>query len=441
IETLLDYETIRANEGRPVHLVLQMEAPKLEPKARQPIAFSVVLDRSGSMSGMPLDQAKKACAGVIRNLRSEDQFSLVAFDSVAQVVIPQGVIADRATALRQAESIHVRGSTNLTAGWMLGADELRTVPEGVSRRLLLLSDGLLNVGVIEPQQVRSIVADGRNGADIRTSSLGFGRHYDEELLGDLARATDGNFYDVETEDKLPAIFAAELEGLQRVSVQNLRLRVRKKAFCERWEVFDNMPRTNRQDDWVELSVGDLISEEERAVAFSMEVLPIPLLADGNPAAELDGEELLEIEFIYDEIGEKKVTSRSEKRTIRVRATQDPADVQVNERILPILSNQVAGKAVREATLRMDRMELEEARHLLETKARELRAFGHPEVVRDALEAIRRTLRDLEHWDLRKRKSARYRSASYLKHSSAEYWSSGEQAPVFKKLPPPDSDYH
>ena len=141
IEALLDYETIRANEGRPVHLVLQMEAPKLEPKARQPIAFSVVLDRSGSMGGMPLARAKKACAGVIRNLRGEDQFSLIAFDSAAQVIIPQGVITDRATALRQVESIHTRGCTNLTAGWMLGADEFvvdelliyRKVKTGVKR--------------------------------------------------------------------------------------------------------------------------------------------------------------------------------------------------------------------------------------------------------------------------------------------------------------------
>ena len=88
IELQLDYKTISAS-SRPVHLVAKLTAPAqpLTQRAR-PTAFTVVLDRSGSMRGAPIEHAKQACREVIKNLRPEDYFSLVVFDSSAQVVIP-----------------------------------------------------------------------------------------------------------------------------------------------------------------------------------------------------------------------------------------------------------------------------------------------------------------------------------------------------------------
>ncbi len=57
-------------------------------------------------------------------------------------------------------------------------------------------------------------------------ALGLGTIYNEELLADIATATHGSFYDVKTEDNLPGIFAKELEGLQQISIQNLRIAVK-----------------------------------------------------------------------------------------------------------------------------------------------------------------------------------------------------------------------
>jgi Ca-activated chloride channel homolog len=89
IELQLDYKTILRNSSRPVHLVAKLTAPEqpLTQRAR-PTAFTVVLDRSGSMRGAPMEYAKQAAREVIKNLRPEDYFSLVVFDSSAQVIIP-----------------------------------------------------------------------------------------------------------------------------------------------------------------------------------------------------------------------------------------------------------------------------------------------------------------------------------------------------------------
>ena len=121
IDLTLDYQTILRNEPRPVHLVANLCALKLEALARpRSASFAVVLDRSGSMAGEPLRMAREACAAVVRNLRPDDLFTLVVFDDSAQVVIPLQKPADRPGMIAAIERIADGGSTNLMAGWLLG---------------------------------------------------------------------------------------------------------------------------------------------------------------------------------------------------------------------------------------------------------------------------------------------------------------------------------
>src|ERR1700741_2796055 len=125
IELQLDYKPILRTSSRPVHLVAKLTAPAqpLTQRAR-PTAFTVVLDRSGSMSGAPIEHAKQACRDVIKNLRTEDYFSLVVFDSSAQVVIPLEQPVNRFGWYQTVDQIEAGDSTNLMAGWLLGRDEL-----------------------------------------------------------------------------------------------------------------------------------------------------------------------------------------------------------------------------------------------------------------------------------------------------------------------------
>ena len=95
IQARLDHDTILANQGRPVHLALELLAPISETSTRRPMAFCAVVDRSGSMTGEPLSKAKAACESIIRNLRSNDQFALVVFDQIAEVVLPMGTLTSK----------------------------------------------------------------------------------------------------------------------------------------------------------------------------------------------------------------------------------------------------------------------------------------------------------------------------------------------------------
>lgn len=371
----LDYATILANQGKPVHLAVSFTAEAVPLAARRPGAFCLVVDRSGSMGGLPLKHAVAAALLAVRNLRSDDHFALVAFDSVASLVVPLQPPRDRAGIARELECLSASGATNLTAGWMLGRDELAKAPEGWNRRLLLLTDGELNVGVVDSEQVRQIVASGLEQQQIRTACLGFGAKYNGPLLTELARATNGGFYHADDAEQFPAIFAHELDGLQALAVQNLRVRVRRLDFCESFQLLNDYPSVTLPDGRTEVAVGDLVSEEARQLVFALEVLPLPWL-HGKPVASLEGEPVVELELAYDELSVQGISSRVVKQVLRVQAVQDPAEVKANATVIGWAAEQRAARVIRSAAERLAAADIAGARALLEAELARLRLEGN-----------------------------------------------------------------
>lgn len=417
-ELLLDHATILANQARPIHFALRFTADAIQTQDRKPAAFCVVLDRSGSMSGDPLRHALQATRTAIKNLRKTDHFALVVFDNEANVVIPLQPGDAKAGWDMAVNGIQPGGSTNLTGGWMLGRDELGKAPAECSRRVLLLTDGLLNQGIVDPAQVKGIVASGLERNGIRTSCLGFGDDYDENLLSTLAQATHGEFYDAVSPEKLPAIFAHELDGLQGLSVQNLRVRLKRLDFCETIFGLNEYPFVLLPDGRIEVAIGDLVSEEERVAVFALEVLPLPLI-HGQPVADLAGESLLEVELAWDEISSEGITSQTWSQIVRVQATQNPEEVKADQTVLSWVAVQRAAKAIREATEKAQQGDEAGARRCLETAAQTLiREDGGP-ATRDALESLQKARQTLDESVsmARKSKSLRFMNYEVRKSSS------------------------
>ena len=439
IQAHLDHSTILANQGCPVHLALELTAPFAEAGERRPMAFCAILDRSGSMAGRPLAHAKAACEGIIRNLRASDQFALVTFDDTAEVVLPMATVRDKARAIETVRRIQDRGCTNLCAGWMLGRDELRKTEHTAARRTLLLSDGLLNRGIIDQPEVSRIVCDGLERSQIRTSTLGFGDCYDENLLETLATGSGGNFYDANSPEKLPAIFESELEGLQRTACQNVRVRVRKLDFCETWSLYASFRSVHLPDGRVEISLGDLTSDESATLAFHLDVLPLPLLPDGTAAATLEGERLLELEILWDDLTSLALASRTHTQTIRILQTQDPADIRLNEDVIPAVATQCAGLAVDKATQAANENRVQEAILILKQALEKIRSFGSESKAADGIQALESLLQTLEihgGLDARSSKASKFRSSHMRKMKSMASWTLDEQAPSYSKNPLP-----
>ena len=142
-------------------------------------------------------------------------------------------------------------------------------------------------------------------------------------------------------------------------------------------------------------MGDLVSGETRVLCFELGVLPLPLVA-GQPVCSLEGELLLELEFLFDEIGETSIHSKTVNQIIRIQATQDPAEVKVREEVVSWVAMQKAGRTMDEVTKRMDAGRSEEAAGLLDRTIQQLKEYGSAASVTEAvqqLEKLRDTIRE------------------------------------------------
>jgi len=198
------------------------EAPAGHGAQRPPQALALVIDRSGSMAGRPLEEAKRCAEYVLGKLRPTDAVALVKFDNRVQRLWPAVTLGDAAPQRAAIADIHAGGNTNLHGGWKEGADALVDVSGQGLKRVILLSDGQANEGVTDPAEIAAQCAAWvRKG--ITTSTYGLGNSFNEELMVAMARAGAGNHYYGDTADDLMEPFQQELELLGNLCLRDLRL--------------------------------------------------------------------------------------------------------------------------------------------------------------------------------------------------------------------------
>ena len=132
-----------------MELVIAGEEQPIEQPARVPTDVLVILDRSGSMAGEKLAQARAAIRELVAQLGPQDRFGLVTYSDAATLVIPL-TTADASARDRWSaavEAIEADGGTNMSSGLDLGLDTIeRARGAGHVPRAILLSDGLANQG-------------------------------------------------------------------------------------------------------------------------------------------------------------------------------------------------------------------------------------------------------------------------------------------------------
>ncbi len=207
-----------------IDLLVRILPPKLAHKPkRPPLNLCLVLDRSGSMAGAKLQGMLQAAHGVVDNLTSQDYLSVVVFDDHVKTIIPSQLVRNAASLHRILKGVEQGGSTALHAGWLEGATQAaRKLDPGRLNRVLVLTDGEANVGVVEPDAICSDV-NGAAQRGVSCTTLGFGDGYNEVLLRSMASSGNGNHYFVETPEQLSSIFNQELGGLVSTIAQQVRL--------------------------------------------------------------------------------------------------------------------------------------------------------------------------------------------------------------------------
>jgi Ca-activated chloride channel homolog len=220
-----EQERYLRNSPQEVVVKIDLTAAPVKSKKRLPVNLAVVLDRSGSMSGAKIEKARQAAISVLDQLNEGDIFSLVVYDTHVQVLIPAQPIEDKEFLRSRISRIQPGGSTALYDGVATGAEQLqRYFSKNRINRMLLLSDGLANVGPSTPSEMSDL---GRHLAQrgIAVSTIGLGDDYNEDLMAGLAEASDANYYYVKDVEELPSIFAKELGELLTVVTRDIQIEI------------------------------------------------------------------------------------------------------------------------------------------------------------------------------------------------------------------------
>lgn len=191
---------------------------------RAPVNVALVIDTSGSMEGDPIENARAASLAFLESLNDGDRLSVIAFHSRADLLLESTAIEDGDMDELRAKvgAMEARGTTDLEAGLQMGLEQLMShlFVDGINR-IVLLSDGV-------PNQEGSILALAQAAGErhITITALGFGRDYNETLLGQLAQLSGGSFHYIENSEAVVAVFRNEVLRMQQVYGRNAVVSIR-----------------------------------------------------------------------------------------------------------------------------------------------------------------------------------------------------------------------
>ena len=207
VSTRVDRGAVMENGDGLVRMELMLRGEeRLTDGSLLPSDLVVLLDRSGSMNGEKIQQARRAVQDLIDRLGPQDRFSLVSFNGSAGVDLPlqPATEANRSAWSRTVGGIGAGGGTCIRCALDVGVglvEEART-PERASR-VLLISDGISS-----PEGVAELAARAARGESI-VSSIGVGLDFNEQLMTSVADAGAGNFYFLENAATLARVFEGE----------------------------------------------------------------------------------------------------------------------------------------------------------------------------------------------------------------------------------------
>ena len=204
-----------------------LQARDIPAAGRKDASLVFVIDVSGSMDRENrLGLVKKALNLLVNELRPTDDVGIVVYGSKGKVLLNPTSGEDKAEIMNAISRLAPEGSTNAEEGLRLAYQMADRMAEpGRITRLILLSDGVANVGRTGSD---SILKEVRRNADdeITLSTVGFGiGNFNDVMMEQLANDGDGNYAYVDTLDQARRVFVENLTGMLQVIAKDAKVQV------------------------------------------------------------------------------------------------------------------------------------------------------------------------------------------------------------------------
>ncbi len=187
-------------------LPVRMDAEKR--RDEPDVAMALVIDRSGSMTGLPLEMAKEAAKATADTLSADDLLEVIAFDSQPTRIVRMTAAKHRARIQSDIARIQAGGGTEIF-GALDAAYQALTVTRARKKHVVLLTDG------VAPQNGIRDLVQAMSAEGMTVSTVGLGAGIDDQLLRMISDLGGGRFYKVVDPQSLPRVFTKETEMVSR----------------------------------------------------------------------------------------------------------------------------------------------------------------------------------------------------------------------------------
>ncbi|EAZ88680.1 vWA domain-containing protein [Crocosphaera chwakensis] len=298
-----------------------------------PLNLGLILDHSGSMTGKPIKTVKEAAIRLVESLGSGDRLSVVAFDHKAKVIVPNQPIDDIKTVNQQIQRLEPAGGTCIDEGMKLGIKEVALGKDDRVSQIFLLTDGENEHGDNERCLKLAQVAAEYN---ITLNTLGFGNHWNQDVLESIADAVGGTLCYIEQPEQAITEFIRLFTRIQSVGLTNAYLCL---EFVPEVRLADFKPVAQVEPETVELNaqregntyiirLGDLMTDNARVILVN---LYLSQLTPGNHTIGT-------VQVRYDDPSLSQTALLSEKipLTVEVQGVYEPkVDSNVQKSILTL----------------------------------------------------------------------------------------------------------
>ncbi|MEZ0395013.1 MAG: DnaJ domain-containing protein [Anaerolineales bacterium] len=248
----------RLDEPQLIYVLLEYAAAAdARSPAAPPLNLCLVLDRSTSMQGLNMDMVKATAIQILRRMRPQDIFSVVAFSDRAETIVPSTRNADLAKLEARIQMLQTAGATEIFQGLQAGYTEIQKhLKRSNVNHIILLTDGRTYGD--EEQCLQLAAEAAKKGIGI--SGLGIGHEWNDALLDELAVRTGGS-----------SMYVSRPQDIQRLLIEKFNLL---------WQVFADEVRFDfRLPPGVHLRYAFRLQPEAGLLALDSPILMGPILRD------------------------------------------------------------------------------------------------------------------------------------------------------------------
>jgi Ca-activated chloride channel family protein len=275
---------LRQDEPQLIYILLEYAPPKdLGAVPTPSLNLCLILDRSKSMEGKKMDIVKATAIQILRRMRPQDNFSVVAFSDRAEVLIPAVRNTDLSKMEARIQMLQNSGGTELFQGLESGFNQITPFADKSRiNHIILLTDGR-TYG--DETQCRELAVQAVEKG-IGISGLGIGSEWNDNLLDEIASKTGGSSIYVSRPEEIQHLLMEKFNHLWQIYAEDAQLEFECGKAVELRYAFRIQPEAGLLPQGSPLHLGPIL--RNNSLKILMEFLIKPDFGPGNALMLLDG---------------------------------------------------------------------------------------------------------------------------------------------------------